>query len=341
MKNITMSLGIMAAAVCHSAPVMAADEITVYSYRTPGLIAPVVEAFEEKSGIKVNILNAKGLVERIAQEGKNSPADVLLTVDIGRLDAAVKADITAPYTSTIIEENVPDQFRHADGKWIGLTLRGRIVFASNERAEEDELTYADLASDELKGRVCSRDGQHAYSIGLFASQLAHNGEEAASSWLKGLKANLAYAPKGNDRAQAKAVFEGRCDYALMNTYYVGLMKTNEDKLEQKEWAAAGKVIFPDQDGNGTHVNVAGVSLVKTAPNPELAKQFIDFLASPMGQEIYAERVFEFPVNPQIEPSDVVKSFTPEGVKFDEISLQDIADHKKRTSEIIDEIGFNN
>lgn len=318
-----------------------AEEITVYSYRTPGLMAPVVEAFEADTGIKVNILNAKGLVERIATEGKNSPADVLLTVDIGRLDAAVQAGITAPYSSDVVNKNVPENLRHENDEWIGLTLRSRVVFASNDRVKENALSYGDLADPSLKGKVCTRDGQHVYSIGLFASQIAHNGDKKTKTWLEGLKENLAYKPQGNDRAQAKAVFEGRCDYAILNTYYVGLMKTNEAKPEQKQWAAAGKVIFPDQNANGSHVNIAGVSLIKNAPNAQNAAKFIDFLASAQGQKLYAERVFEYPVNKEVAPSEVLVGFTPKGTKFDELSFQTIAKSRKRASELVDEIGFNN
>jgi iron(III) transport system substrate-binding protein len=318
-----------------------ADEVNVYSYRTPGLIEPVIDAFQEKSGVKVNVINAKGLVERIANEGANSPADVLLTVDVGRLDAAKQAGITEPYSSSVVEENVPPQFRDTEGNWIGLTRRGRILFVSNDRVEEDAINYADLADEKFEGRLCSRSGQHVYSVGLWASRLAHDGEESMKSWLEGVKANLSSKPDGNDRAQAKAVFEGSCDVAIMNTYYVGLMKTNEEAPEQKDWAAAGRVIYPDQDGNGTHTNIAGVSLIKDGPNPDAAKQFIDFLASTEGQAIYAARVHEFPVSPAVEASDVVKSFTPDNVKLDDQALSEVASNRKRASEIVDEIGFDN
>ena len=342
MTNSLFKLAALATAASLAAPLSAfAGEVNVYSYRTPDLIAPIVDAFQEKSGHTVNIINADGLVERIEAEGDNSPADVLLTVDIGRLDAAVQAGITAPYSSDTVEQNVPAQFRDADGNWIGLTRRGRIIFASNERVEADELDYADLADPKYKGRVCTRSGQHVYSIGLWASQLAKNGEDATREWLTGIKDNLSRKPEGNDRAQAQAVYEGSCDLAIMNTYYVGLMKTNDAEPEQKEWAAAGKVIYPNQSGDGTHTNIAGVSLIEGGPNADVAAEFIDFLASAEGQKLYAELVHEFPVNPDVERSEVVQSFTPADVKLDDQSLTGVAANRKRASELVDEIGFDN
>ncbi|WP_246701817.1 Fe(3+) ABC transporter substrate-binding protein [Rhizobium terricola] len=318
---------------------LADGEVNIYSYRQPELIQPLVDEFTKETGIEANVLFLdKGLVERIAAEGANSPADVILTVDIGRLVEAKDGGVTQPLSSDIINKDIPAQYRDPAGEWFGLTTRGRVVYASKERVPETAITYEELADPKWKGRLCMRDGQHSYNIGLFASMVAHHGAEYTEKWLSGVKENLARKPDGNDRSQAKAIMAGECDIALGNTYYVGLMITNEKDPEEKEWAAATKILFPNAADRGTHVNISGMALAKYAPNKDNAVKFMEFLASGKAQEIYAEQVFEYPVLPGAKVSDVVASFGP--IKPDTLPLTDIAANRKAASELVDKVGLN-
>lgn len=317
----------------------AGDTVNIYSYRQPELIKPLTDAFTAETGLKTNVLFLKkGLVERISSESTNSPADVILTVDIGRLQGAEDAGVTQSLESSAINDTVPAQYRDPDGNWFGITTRARVVYASNERVAQDKITYEELADPKWKGKICIRDGQHAYNIALIASMVAHLGEEKAAEWLTGFKANLARKPAGNDRAQAKSIFSGECDLGIGNTYYVGLMQTNEKNPEQKDWAKSIKVLFPNSEGRGTHVNISGMALAKHAPNKENAVKFMEFLASAKAQQIYGQQVFEYPVAPGVEASDIVKAFGD--IKPDTLPLADIAKNRKTASELVDKTGFN-
>lgn len=316
-----------------------AQEVNVYSYRQPELIAPLLDAFTAKTGIKTNVLYLdKGLEERIEAEGRNSPADLIFTVDIGRLANAKSKGITQVVSSEAINRNIPSRYRDSEGHWFGLTTRGRVVYASKERVEQDSITYEELADPKWKGRICTRSGQHVYNIALFASMIAHLGEAGAEEWLTGLKNNLARKPAGNDRAQAKSIYAAECDLGLGNTYYVGLMQTNDKEPEQKEWAAAIKVLFPNTGGRGTHVNISGMALARHAPHREEALRLMEFLASPQAQEIYAEQVFEYPVGPGTEPSQIVRNFGE--IKPDALPLETVAENRKKASELVDKVGFD-
>ncbi len=313
--------------------------VNVYSYRQPELIKPLLDAFTADTGIKTNVLFLdKGLEEKIAEEGANSPADVILTVDIGRLQAAEDKGVTQPLTSEIINKDIPSQYRDPEGNWFGVTTRARVVYASKERVTQDAITYEELADPKWKGKICTRSGQHVYTIGLIASMIAHNGAEKTEEWLKGVKANLARKPDGGDRDQAKAIFAGECDIALGNTYYVGQMQTAEKEPEQKEWAASIKVLFPNANDRGTHVNISGMALAKHAPNKDNAVKLMEFLASDKGQTLYGERVFEYPVEPGIKPSDIVSAWGT--LKPDTLPLADIAKNRKAASELVDKVGFD-
>ncbi|MBP1842207.1 iron(III) transport system substrate-binding protein [Rhizobium petrolearium] len=319
---------------------LADGEVNIYSYRQPDLIKPVLDAFTKETGIKTNVLFLdKGLVERVQAEGANSPADVIMTVDIARLMEAKDGGVTQPVTNNdTINKDVPANFRDPQGEWFGLTTRGRVVYASKERVSEDAITYEELADPKWKGKICIRDGQHSYNIGLFASMIAAHGEDYTEKWLTDLKNNLAHKPSGGDRDQAKAILAGECDIALGNTYYVGLMQTNEKEPEQKDWAAAIKILFPNAADRGTHVNISGMALAKNAPNKDNALKLMEFLASGDAQKIYAEQVYEYPVMPDAEPSDVVKAWGP--IKPDTLPLSDIAGNRKKASELVDKVGFN-
>ena len=333
MKIARLALGLTALI---ATPVMA-QEVNVYSYRQPELIKPLTDAFTEATGIGVNVAYLdKGMIERLKAEGDRSPADVILTVDISRLAAAVEAGVTQPVSSDTMATHVPEDFRDPDGHWWGLTTRARIVYASRDRVAPDEVTtYEDLADPKWKGRICTRSGLHAYNIALTAAMIHHHGEEATKEWLKGLKANLARKPQGNDRAQVKAIWAGECDISLGNTYYLGKMLNNP---EQVAWAEAVNPVFPTFENGGTHVNISGVAMVKAAPHPAEALKFMEFLTSPEAQESYAEANYEYPIAPGSEPSELVKSwgtFTP-----DDVNLMELAKLRAAALRITEEVDFD-
>lgn len=284
-----------------------ADEVNVYSYRQPELIAPLTEAFTEATGIDVNVafLN-KGMVEKLTAEGDRSPADVILTVDIARLNEVVEAGLTQPISSDVLTASIPENLRDPEGNWFGLTTRARVVYASKERVAEGEVTtYEDLADPKWKGRICTRSGTHAYNVAMIAAMLSHHDEAYVTTWLEGVKANLARKPQGNDRAQVKAIWAGECDVAIGNTYYMGAMLADE---EQKPWADSVNIVFPTFEGSGTHVNVSGIAMTKSAPHYDNALKFMEFLASSKAQEIYAAKNFEYPVAPGTTADPLVASW---------------------------------
>jgi iron(III) transport system substrate-binding protein len=331
-----MSVSVLATATAAAAN----GEVNIYSYRQPDLIKPVLDAFTKETGIKTNVLFLdKGLVERIKAEGANSPADVIMTIDIARLMEAKEGGVTQPVTgNATINKDIPANLRDPQGEWFGLTTRGRVIYASKERVTQTAITYEELADPKWKGKICVRDGQHSYNIGLIASMIAVHGEAKTETWLKGVKNNLTSKPSGGDRDQAKAILAGGCDIGIGNSYYVGLMQTNEKEPEQKKWAEAIKVMFPNANDRGTHVNISGMALAKNSPNKANAVKLMEFLSSGKAQQIYAEQVFEYPVMPGAEPSAVVKGFGT--IKPDTLSLADIAANRKKASELVDKVGFN-
>ena len=322
-----------------AAPAFANGEVNVYTYRQPALINPLFEAFTAKTGIEVRVVFAEnGLVERLAQEGRNSPADLLLSADAGRLVEAANRGLAQPVTSPAILDKIPANLRDDANQWFGLTMRARVIYASNERAPITAITYEELADPKWKGKLCMRPGNHPYNIALFAAMIAHKGEDATREWLKGVKANLAFKPNGNDRAQAKSVFAGECDLALANTYYMGKMLTNTEEPEQKKWAGAVKIVFPSSPQFGTHVNISGMMLTANAPNKDNALKLMEFLAGDEAQMLYAQGNYEYPVNPAVAVDPIVKSwgsFTP-----DKLNVADVAKHEAAAAKLIDEVGFN-
>ena len=230
--------GVLAA--CGSTAALAqSGEVNVYSYREQKLIQPLFDEFTKDTGIKVNVVSANsGLEQRIATEGANSPADVLLTVDVARLQDAVNAGITQPIKSTVLEKAIPAQYHGADGMWYGISMRARVVYASKDRVKQDAITYEELADPKWKGKICIRSGQHMYNNALFAAYIVKHGEAKAEEWLKGLKANLAQKPSGGDREVARDIASGKCDIGLGNTYYWALM--NDKETDKKAWAEATK-----------------------------------------------------------------------------------------------------
>lgn len=313
------------------------SEVNVYSYRKPQLVQPLFDAFTTQSGIKVNVISAdKGLIERLKQEGANSPADLIFTVDISRLSDAKKEQLTQPVDSEVLAQNIPAQYRDEQNHWFGLTTRARIIVTSKDRITEGQIRdYEDLASPEMAGRICTRSGKHQYMVALTASMLAHNGAENTKTWLKGVKQNLARKPQGNDRAQVKAIKEGECDVAVINTYYMG--KMIEDP-KQISWADSVNVVFPNQDNRGTHVNISGMALSKSAPNRDAAIQLMEYLSTDEAQRIYAEQNHEYPVKEGVAWSDIVQSWGH--FNADEISLSEIADFRSEASKLADIVDFD-
>lgn len=313
--------------------------VNVYSYRQPSLIKPLLEAFTEETGIEVKVIFAdNGLVERLAQEGRNSPADVLLTADVGRLVEAKKRALAQPVADSAILKRIPSNLRDTENQWFGLTMRARVIYASRSRVSINSITYEELADPKWKGKICMRAGTHPYNLGLIAAMIAHHGEDYTREWLKGLKANLAVPPSGNDRSQAKSVFAGECDLALANTYYMGKMLTDENEPEQKEWANSVHIIFPSSENMGTHVNISGMLLAANAPNRANALRLMEFLASDGAQAMYANQNFEYPVNPDVSANSIVQSwgtFTP-----DTLNVSEIAKYERLASILIDNVQFN-
>ncbi|VAW15046.1 Ferric iron ABC transporter, iron-binding protein [hydrothermal vent metagenome] len=317
----------------------AQNEVNIYSYRQPQLVKNLFKTFTRKTGIKVNIIFAKkGLEERLYQEGKNSPADVLFTVGVGRLDNAKQLGVTQAVFSKAINEAIPAAYRDPDGHWFGLTTRARIVYASKARVSQTEITYEELAEPKWKGRICSRSGQNTYSIALVASMIANLGEDKAQEWLAGLKDNLAVKPAGNDRAQVKSVYSGQCDISIGHTYYMAAMLNNTKKPEQKEWAKSVRIIFPNTKGRGTHVDISGIAMAKNAPNRDNALKLMEWLTGPDAQKIYAEVVNEYPLRRDVGLSEMVSSWGE--MKPDPLPITDIAKYRKRASELVDEVGFD-
>jgi len=317
--------------------VQAAEEVNVYSYRQPFLVEPLFKGFTDETGVKVNVVFAKkGLAERLKREGANSPADLIFTVDIGRLNEVVERDLTQAVDSETLTTNIPAQYRDPNQQWFGLTTRTRSIYASKDRVKLADIpSYESLADPKWEGKICTRSGKHPYNLALIASMIAHHGEAQAETWLRGVKANLARKPQGNDRAQVKAIYEGICDLSLGNNYYLGKMLQDE---EQIKWANAVNIVFPNQGDRGTHVNISGMALTKSAPNKNNAIKLMEYLSNNTAQTMYAEQNFEYPVNPEVKPSELVASWGE--FKADTLPLSDIASLRTAAAKLVDIVGFD-
>ncbi len=339
-SSLAILLAALLSPILPVGPARAAEPVkvvNVYSYRQPFLVEPLFQKFTAETGIEVKVIFAKkGLIERVKAEGKRSPADIILTVDIGRLQAA--RDIAQAVNAPVLQKHIPANARGADNKWFGLTWRARIAYASKQRVTESGLSFADLAEPQYRGRICLRSGQHPYNIALFAALIDHMGEAEFKNWLSGLKANLSAKPSGNDRAQVRKIYAGTCDIAIGNTYYMGKMQTNEKQPEQQKWAETVRIIFPDMPRGGAHMNVSGMAMAQYAPNRANALKLMQFLVSEEAQKIYADVNFEYPIRQDIAASPQVKSWGD--FTADKLSLDRIATLRKRASEIVDEVRFN-
>ena len=333
------ALVILAVALPLCGQAFAEGVVNVYSYRQPPLVQPLFDAFTAKTGIAVKMVFAeKGLIERLEQEGPLSPADVLLSSDVGKLVEATGKGLAQPVSSDLISSKIPVNLRATDNQWFGLTMRARVVYASVKRVPQTSISYEELADPKWKGKICTRPFDHPYNLGLTAFMLAKKGDAATKLWLEGVKANFAVKPNGNDRSQAKSVMAGECDLALGNTYYMGLMQTNTTEPEQQEWARASRILFPSSPDTGTHVNISGMLMTKTAPDKDNALKLMEFLASDEAQALYASGNFEYPVNPAVKPSDTVAAWGP--LIPDSINVADVAKHLKRAAELVAEVDMN-
>ena len=316
-----------------------AEELNLYTTREPKLVEPLLASFTEKTGITVNTIFLKdGMPERVEQEGEASPADVLMTVDIGNLSDLVDRGLTQPISSAALEAAIPANLRDKDGNWFALSQRARVLYADKD-LDLTTFTYEDLAKPEWKGKVCIRSGQHPYNVALTAAYITHHGVDETKAWREGVKENLARTAGGGDRDVARDIMGGICEIGIANSYYVGLMRSNEKEPEQKAWGEAIKVLLPTFEGGGTHVNISGAALAKSAPNKTEAVQLLEYLLSDEAQKIYAQANFEYPVTAGAELSPVVASFGT--LNIDPLPLTDVVKNRKEASALAEKVGFDN
>ena len=300
--------------------VCVAAEVNIYSGRKEALIRPVLDKFTEKTGIIVNLVsgNAGQLRERLLVEGRNSPADILITSDAANLYRAAEAGLLQPVVSNILDSQIPTNYRDKAGHWFGLSLRARVLVYSVDRVSTDELsTYEDLASMNWRDRVSVRSSSNVYNQSLIASLIVAHGLEGAERWAKGLVENFARSPKGGDTDQIRAVAAGEADVAIVNSYYYGRLMASNDPSDL-DIINKTALFFPNQENRGAHVNVSGAGLVAHARNRSEAILLLEFLAGPEGQRLFAELNHEFPVSVNVQNSGIVSKWG--SFKADHLSL---------------------
>jgi len=315
-----------------------AAELNIYSHRQQFLLQPFLDAFTAETGITTNVVYAsKGLAQRLKAEGEASPADVILTVDIARLSEYSDLDLLSPVDSAVLNAAIPSELRASDNRWFAFSTRARLVVTSKERVAADAISnIEELADPQWEGRVCTRKGSHVYNRSLLASIIAANGKDAAEAWADGLVANMARRAQGNDRAQAKGIFEGQCDVAIMNHYYYGKM-LHGDKEDHRAWANSIRLVFTNQGGRGNHINISGGGVAKYSPNRENAVAFLEFLTGSLAQQLYGEVNFEYPVNRSVAPGGVLQSFGE--FKPDALPIERLAELAPQAQMIIDRAGW--
>jgi iron(III) transport system substrate-binding protein len=311
------------------------QEVNIYTHRHYKADQELFAQFEKESGIKVNVVNASAdeLMQKMTLEGEQSPADVLITVDAGRLVRAKNKGLLQTANSTFLDNTIPSHLKDTDNNWFALTKRARVIVYNPENVSAEDLsTYEALTEDKWKNKVLIRSSGNIYNQSLLASIIANSGEEIATAWAEGIVANMARSPKGNDRDQVKAVVAGEGDLAVVNTYYIGKLLNSKDPEEVK--AGKGiKVFFPNQEGRGTHINVSGAGVAKYAPNKANAIKFIEFLASKPAQEVFAKANYEYPVNGEVAPSDLLTSWGT--FKEDTLSLSKLGENNKKAVLVFD------
>jgi iron(III) transport system substrate-binding protein len=328
--------------------VQAQEVINVYSARHYDSDADLFNLFTEQTGIEVNIIEAKAeeLIERVRSSGDNSPADVLITIDAGNLWRAEAAGILDPVDSEKLNTAIPENLRHPEGKWFGFATRARVIVYNKETVTPEELsTYEDLASDTWQGRICIRSSTNVYNQSLLASMIASDGAEAAEAWAQGIVNNMAREPEGGDTDQITAVAVGACDVAVVNHYYYARMlasaepEDDDDPIDPNAQEVIKNVgiFFPNQADRGTHVNISGAAIVTGAPNRDNAVKFLEFLATPEAQAIFAEQNYEYPVVAGVPASEVIKNFGD--FKADTLSVATYGENNPLAVQIMDRVGW--
>ncbi len=337
----TCLAGVLAAGVADAA------EVNVYSGRHYDTDAELYENFTAETGITVNLIegNAEELVERIKAEGANSPADVLITVDAGRLYRADQEGLFQPVQSAVLNERIPAEFRHPDGHWFGYTTRMRVIYYNKDTIDPALVqTYEDLTRPELAGEVCLRSGSNIYNLSLLGSLIEHHGEAAARDWAAGVVANFARPPEGGDTDQIKGVGTGQCGVAVANHYYYVRLMTSDDPADQAVVESTG-IVFPnqdgpDQDGRGAHVNISGAGVVANAPNRDNAVAFLEYLSSPSAQTYFIAGNNEFPTVEGVEwENPYLAELGAMDVKRDTVPVAVFGTHQQLAQVIMDEVGW--
>jgi len=333
-KVLLLTVATVAAAIAPAA----ASEVNLYSYREPQRIEPLLRAFHSTTGIRVKTTFAReGLIERILAEGGESPADVLLTNEFGLLLDARARGITHAFKSPVVEANVPAIYRDPEGHWFGLTRRARLFVVSATRVDGRAVTYEELAEPRWKGRICIRSGKHAYNVALVASMLAHHGQRWTETWLQAVGANLARKPSGGDRDQIRAVMDGVCDLAVVNSYYAANFVFIDQNLRELKHGAI-RLLFPNAADRGTHVAVSGAALMKHSRNKESAIKLIELMTSPLGQRIYSVINDEYPVSEAAPPPSLMASWAP--LKADLLPLHRIAELRHDALRLVEAVRFD-
>ena len=325
------------AALAAPAIALAQGTLNVYTSRHYDTDDRLYELFEQETGIDVNLIegDADQLLERINREGDLSPADVFIAVDAARLNKAVEADVLEPIATETLTSKIPENLRHPDGQWYGFSKRVRVLIVSNELPEGEVTTYADLATDKVKGGVLVRSSSNVYNQSLMASIIANEGAATAQTWADNLVDNFARTPAGGDRDQVRGVAAGEGEVALSNHYYFARMLDGD--AADKEAASKVRLVFPNQDGRGAHVNVSGAGVVKDAPNRDNAIKFLEFLTTDEAQTAWAVDNYEYPVVEGVEPKEVVKNFGE--FKEDELNAQRLGDLNREAVQMMDKAGW--
>lgn len=313
--------------------------VNIYSARQENLIKPLLDIFSEQTGIQVNLVTggADELTTRLELEGRNSPADLLLTVDAGRLHRALELGLLQPVQSAVLQQRVPARYRDPENHWYAMSLRARVLVYNRDRVDPAELSsYEALADPQWQGRVCIRSSSNIYNQSLVAAMIEHNGEAATEAWARGLVANFARDPQGGDRDQIAAVAVGQCDVAVVNTYYLAGMM-NSPVASERNTAASVGLFWPNQESYGTHINASGVALTVNAPNPQPAIALMEFLVSDQAQAWYAEANNEYPVREDIAISQTLADWGE--FRGEELPLRVLGDNNAAAVRLMDRAGW--
>jgi len=333
-----LNLGVTAMLTLGTAIPVLAQEVNIYSSRHYDTDEKLYSDFTDATGIEVNRIEGEAdeLIARLRAEGANSPADILLTVDAGRIWLADREGLLQPVSSEVLNERIPEHLRHPDGHWFGFSTRARTIFYAKDRVDNPPLTYAALADPEWEGRLCVRSASNIYNLSLMGAIIAHEGPDAAKTWAEGVLANLARPPEGGDTDQLRGLVSGVCDVALSNTYYFA--RALDQDIDGLTGSTDGiGIVFPDQDGNGTHVNIAAAGVTANAPNRDAAVAFLEYLTSPSAQEFFANQNYEFPVVEGVETGPVAASLGD--FKSDTLNLNALGENQPDAQRIFNEVGF--